>query len=173
MARKKKKSKTEIERYLAGPGARYDDDMAETLGRHLEQLGHGKAHDAVAPEELVESARDEDSPVHDLFDWDDSEAGEKWRVHQARNHINRLRVKIRRIATPTKAMHAVQITRRDATQTRGYAPATTVASVEDLRRQTIDRAWLEIIRWRQRYSDYREVFGEIMDLIEIEQERRA
>ena len=39
------------------------------------------------PSSVVEHARDEDSPLHDLFEWDDFEAAEKYRLHQARQLI--------------------------------------------------------------------------------------
>lgn len=34
--------------------------------------------------DVVEDARPEDSPLHPCFEWDDSEAAEKWRMAQAR-----------------------------------------------------------------------------------------
>ena len=43
-----------------------------------------KEHGKLTPEMVVEYAKDENSPLHEHFDWDDSEAARKWRVHQAR-----------------------------------------------------------------------------------------
>jgi hypothetical protein len=39
------------------------------------------------PEAVVRAARPESSPLHASFDWDDSEAAQRWRLHQARQLI--------------------------------------------------------------------------------------
>jgi hypothetical protein len=48
----------------------------------LEKKGRITAH------AVLDAARPESSPIHDCFDWDDSEAAEKWRLEQARVTIN-------------------------------------------------------------------------------------
>lgn len=45
---------------------------------------------ATTPEQVLEKAKDENSELHKCFDWDNEIAGEKWRLHQARNVINGL-----------------------------------------------------------------------------------
>lgn len=47
-----------------------------------------------APNDVVEAARDEDSPLHAFFEWDDSLAAEAHRVEQARRLIRSVRVEI-------------------------------------------------------------------------------
>ena len=64
---------------------RAKDDLA--LLSTLEQL---RLSGAVGPAELVERARASDSPVHHLFEWDDSVAGERYRLEQARLYIARV-----------------------------------------------------------------------------------
>ena len=44
------------------------------------------------PAALVAAAKAKRSPLHDLFTWDDSEAASRWRTHEARQVINRIRV---------------------------------------------------------------------------------
>lgn len=46
------------------------------------------------PAALVEAARPADSPLHPLFEWDDSEAARRYRVEQARRVIRTLRVTV-------------------------------------------------------------------------------
>jgi len=43
-----------------------------------------KTLDERTPDSVVELAKDEDSVLHDLFDWDDEVAANKWRKQQAR-----------------------------------------------------------------------------------------
>ena len=56
----------------------------------LEQLGGGK----LKPEVVVEDAKDPKSPYHDLFEWDDSIAGHKYRIEQARLIIKTIKVEV-------------------------------------------------------------------------------
>lgn len=42
----------------------------------------------LTPEEVIEAARDPESPGHVYFDWDDSTAAHKWRLTQARNILS-------------------------------------------------------------------------------------
>jgi hypothetical protein len=39
---------------------------------------------SITPEAVVAAARPKNSPLHQLFDWDNEVAGDKWRNHQAR-----------------------------------------------------------------------------------------
>lgn len=52
------------------------------------------ANGGLDPRAVVDDARRPESPLHPLFDWDDSEAAEKWRLHQARHHIRQVRLVI-------------------------------------------------------------------------------
>lgn len=70
-------------------GARFKVD-ADTVGQELERLYN--KHDLVTAEILLDAARDEDSPLHNLYEWDDSIAAEKWRKHQSRTILYSLRV---------------------------------------------------------------------------------
>ena len=65
---------------------------ADVVGKHFEKLK--EEHGAVTRENFLDSARDENSPVHDIFEWDDSVAGEKYRLHQASTCICSLRVEV-------------------------------------------------------------------------------
>lgn len=46
----------------------------------------------VKPSALVEAARSEGSPAHRAFEWDDSKAGEEYRLMQARQWIRRVEI---------------------------------------------------------------------------------
>lgn len=54
---------------------------ADVVGKHIEKLE--KKNGAVTAQMLLESARSEKSEVHDLFEWDDTVAAEKYRLQQA------------------------------------------------------------------------------------------
>lgn len=48
----------------------------------------------LTPGEVVTAARDPESPLHDMFEWDDGKAAESWRLEQARGLIRSVQVKI-------------------------------------------------------------------------------
>lgn len=47
---------------------------------------------ACRPQDLVEDARPQSSPTHPLFDWVDTVAAEKWRIHQARQVLGAITI---------------------------------------------------------------------------------
>ena len=66
----------------------------------LAKKGKGR----ITPAELVAAARDESSPLHDYFEWDDGTAAEKYREMQARVMLRACSVKVvienRRVSVP-------------------------------------------------------------------------
>lgn len=51
-----------------------------------------KQYGEVKPQELVDTARPTSSPIHDAFEWDDSIAGEKYRLIQADTWIRNVTI---------------------------------------------------------------------------------
>lgn len=56
----------------------------------LESIENNKGQ--ITPDVLLETARSEDSSLHNKFTWDDSEAAEKWRLEEARYLIKSFRL---------------------------------------------------------------------------------
>lgn len=65
---------------------------AQVAGEKMEELI--KEYGAVTKENFLEAARPEDSETHDLFEWDDTKAAEKYRLHQSNMVINSLTVQV-------------------------------------------------------------------------------
>ena len=63
---------------------------ADIVGEELERIRVKTGQ--LKPEEVVKEAKPKKSPIHGAFEWDDSVAGEKYRIHQARNIIRAVRV---------------------------------------------------------------------------------
>ena len=58
---------------------------ANAAGKELEKIE--KEQGEITNKAVVEAAKSKKSVLHNLFDWDDKIAGEKWRLTQARNII--------------------------------------------------------------------------------------
>jgi len=48
----------------------------------------------ITAENVLKIASDEESALHVLFEWDDTKAGQQYRIQQARNVINNIEVKV-------------------------------------------------------------------------------
>ena len=68
---------------------------AETAGSVMEQIERERG--SVDKESFLEASRPEDSPTHDLFEWDDSIAAENYRLQQSGNFIRELHIDIEKI----------------------------------------------------------------------------
>lgn len=102
-------------------GGRYRGLDAQTIGEALDRLARHLGGE-VTSEAVLDEARDIQSPLHDAFDWDDSEAAEKYRRLEARWLLRRV-VVIRSKETAQPAWVSVRIQREDATSTSGTRTA--------------------------------------------------
>jgi len=63
----------------------------EIVAKRLAEIA--EANDGkLTPDLVVQDAEDADSPLHELFEWDDGVAGHKYRLDQARQVITSVRV---------------------------------------------------------------------------------
>lgn len=147
---------TIIETYRAASGAGYSNADAQIIGERIKEL------EPVTPAILVDDARPEDSPLHKFFEWDDSVAAERYRVHQAQQVVNHLRVIIREEGPARKAFHSVTITETEGVE-RAYVSTQTVCEQpgEDYKKQIIAKAATELATWRRRYEEYKDYFPEV------------
>lgn len=65
---------------------------AETVGKYFEEIE--KKYGELNRENVLESARSEDSPIHSLFEWNNTVAAEKYRLEQASLLIINLDVEV-------------------------------------------------------------------------------
>jgi len=74
-------------KFKARVGAPFSVKDAQKVGEELEKI---KAKGNLNPNNILESAKSKKSILHQYFDWDDTEAAEKWRISQARNITNHI-----------------------------------------------------------------------------------
>jgi hypothetical protein len=125
---------------------------AEIVGKVIEKL-HDK-HQGVTPELLVEEAKKKRSPVHNLFEWDDTAAAEAYRVHQARLVLNHIEVVIERgeeVPLVIRAFHSVEYE-----EGRCYTTIKAARANEDLWEQIKDEALRQIKNWQETYRHIQE-----------------
>lgn len=143
------------------PGSRVSLD-AQKAGEALARIE--KSHNGLLePEMVVASARDEKSPLHPHFEWDDAVAAEAFRTDQARELIRAITIDISHSnieARPIRAFVNVEVG-----DNQGYVSTVRAMSSEELRKQVITKAWSELEAWRQRYAELTEL-GRIFSAID-------
>lgn len=130
-----------------------------------------KERGTLTPEHVLESARDKKSVLHDLFDWSDTVAAEKWRKEQARKIIQSIVVVYESSndsqpqAYMCRLFHSVKAKSTDddkaGTLENVYEDIPTIRKNEDYKQQVIENAMRELVGWRNRYALYSDVFGDL------------
>lgn len=134
-------------------GARVNLDP-QKAGEELERIkkaGNG----LLEPANVVEAARNEASPIHDHFEWDDAVAAESFRQDQARELVRCLTIDISRSNVEPKTVRA--FVNVEIGEQRGYVASVTAMSSEELRKQVLARAFAELEAWRARHAELTEL----------------
>ena len=111
-------------------------------------------------ENILRKASKKSSSLYEFFDWDDSSAGEKWRLNQARSLINEIK-----IVVDNKEIYAfenvnVSVQESDVRTNspskfgnREYKTIIEIMNNEDYRNQLIHRALTEATYWKERHEE--------------------
>lgn len=147
--------------YKPVEGSILTDDQAETYGRHLSQLK--TENGGLRPEDVVEDARDPESPMHSWFEWDDTEAAEKYRCTQAYYLFRNINVvlTVNEEEVTTRAFYNVVV------KERVYVTVGKVLTEDDLREQVIEKARKSLASWMRIYGLYEELFAVIKPIEEF------
>ena len=121
---------------------------------------------------VVDRAKSRRNPLHRVFEWDDTKAGEEWRLYQARNMIRSL--ELERSELPGKPYKAYSIV-----TTQPVAPAvkstrvyqSTEEALKDpvMRSEILGSAIRDALAFRRKYAALQElaaVFRVLDDLLE-------
>lgn len=115
----------------------------------------------ITPAQVVDVARNPDSPLHSWFEWDDTAAAEQWRLEQAKKL---LRVVVTVIQHPTSGenitVRAFFSPRNEDDQgkaQRPYQPTVSMLQSKDGRRAILDTALEEFDRFQRKYEFLQEL----------------
>jgi len=97
------------------------------------------------------------SPLHGYFTWDDSEAAQAWRLHQARQLIASVKVQLVGPTGPQEPIRAwVSVQRDDG---RAYRALDAVLAEPTARADLLAAARRELERVRRQYGQLEELAG--------------
>lgn len=142
---------------MAAPGAPFSEKKVQAYGECLSEIE--KKEGVLTPSIVVDKAKKKRSVIHDYFEWDNSEAGAKYRMHQARQLMNHIEVEIidngNKENKTIKMFHNIQVV--EASKDRGYISLSAVVNSADYREQVIDKALNELAGWKKRHREYSEL----------------
>jgi len=121
----------------------------------------------LTPAAVVTAARDLESPLHESFEWDDSEAAERYRLWQARQLIGVV-VKYEMVgkkSVPYRVFVSLSPDRKE--DGPGYRLASSVMSDDVQRAQLLADAHEDMLRFQVKYRSLQElakVFAAITEL---------
>ena len=107
------------------------------------------------PETVVEEARDESSPLHSRFQWDDTVGAQLYRIYQARQLI---RVTVEVITGTDETCDVfVSLSPDRERESGGYRVMLDVLSDADMRNQMLSDAMDELSLFREKYHKLKEL----------------
>ena len=141
---------------------------AQVVGETLEELAQtGELTSA----RLLDVSRPEDAPTHNLFEWNDSVAAERYRLQQATVAINSVEVQIVNESTATAISQAafVNVISKAPARTGEFAPIDVALSDANMRNALLQNALKELQSFRRKYSQLSELTAVFAEIKKVEQ----
>lgn len=132
-----------------------------------ELLAIREGNGELTPAAVVAAATPEDHPLHSQFEWDDTVAGRKYRIIQARELIRVVKeTYIDGQGNPEKTRFFVSVSRPTG---MAYEPAGEVVQDEfasKLVLQSMEREWRQLKRRYERFSQFRDmILGDMTEAV--------
>lgn len=131
----------------------------------IEEILRIEREKGLTPENIVIEAKKKTSPLHKFFEWDDSLAGEKWRLAQARILVNEVKVIIE--DKEYYAFENIQVAvYNDGKQEsegyqekvqRVYKPLVEIMSNQEMKEQIIRASLRQLSYWEEQNKKYDEL----------------
>lgn len=143
---------------ISRPGSPVSSAKAKQIAPVLRRLE--KENTLLRPDDVVEEARNPKSPLHDLFEWDDTKAAHQHRLSFARTIIKSVSFRVQiegggdLLRTHTPAFQPVKIMDPEGNPSRGYVSRnnTTVLSRAGFRQLELENAIRELNGWKRRFN---------------------
>lgn len=147
--------------YKPRKGARISNAKAQVYGEYLYKLSE-ETGDGLNPAYVVEKAEDIKSPIHDYFEWDNTEAARKYRLRQAGELMRSIVVEYqcdgkRGDTRMFMNVHSEDIYNDEEESEEGsrkYIYIEKVVNNKGYLEQIIDDAYAEMKSWNRKYKRY-------------------
>ena len=126
-----------------------------------------KRHPLLTADVVLADARPASSVLHSLFEWDDSAAGEKFRLQQASNLIRAVVIILPQTNTQVRAFLNV-VTDKG----RGYMDSKAAMRHPVYRDQLLQAAYADLMNWKRRYESLEEFARLVQEIDKIPPPRK-
>jgi len=137
----------------------------DSVARELRDL-YRKHHNRLHPEDVIQAARNPESPLHDKFTWDDSKAADEYRLIQARRLIAMVKISIPSGGGEVKTVRAYHALRSEK---KGYRHTKDIVTSKDLRDALLSQLVADLERIKDTYEAMRKL-SETRKLFEVIEE---
>jgi hypothetical protein len=125
-------------------------------------------HGYLKPEKIVAAAEDPNSPLHDQFQWDDTEAARHYRNIQAGVLIRMIKITVVRKSvdakvidvSTTRGFQSLPSDRTADSELGSYQATETIMAAPEKREEILQTVLRELAAYRKRYA-------EIAELVEV------
>ena len=151
--------------YYARKGSSLSDKDAALCGPVLAKIetDNGK----LTPQMVVAKASDPLSPLHNQFEWNDTQAAIKYRDDQARRLIRNIMV---RVTVDDESQDVRFFLNVSQGKERSYRNISYVSNDEDLHSQVVQQAHAELERWRTKWGQYRQLKDFVDAIASVQEE---
>lgn len=132
---------------------------AEVVGKHFKKLEQKEG--ALTSQNVLESARSEKSPIHSLFEWDDTKAAEQYRLKQAAQIICNLTVEIETDDKPIECRAYMDVSEA---KVGSFINVQSAFQSEESREVVLRRALNELSAFKTKYKNLLEL-QDVFDVI--------
>lgn len=126
---------------------------AQEAGEFIESLE--EKHGKVTPKILLDASRNEDALLHRCFEWDDTQAAEKYRETQAGLILRNITVTVE--AVEDERPKVVRAFVRATEEKHSYISIISVMGNEHLRESLLQSALDELRQFQRKYADLQEL----------------
>ncbi len=141
-------------------------DETKLVGNELKKIQASES--VVTPKAVVAVASNPRSPLHKFFEWDDTEAAQKYREWQARFLICSVFIVDAddESAQPVRAFVNCSPSEDDDefTTERGYVFTPSIIGKQNYQAQVLEYAKNQLIGWKKRFGAYKEFLGVVKEI---------
>lgn len=142
---------------IRGLGRGVNPDEAVEELRRLQDL-----HGTLTPDAIVRVAESEDNVLHPMFEWDDTKAGHRWRVQQARMLLNNIQVTVVSDGEQRKIDVYEITTRNEGYKSIEVLSVSDVDFIKNTTRQQLIAIQIKLKTYNQ-FEKVRELIGEAIN----------
>lgn len=127
---------------------------AQSAGEQFERLA--QTEEGLTPKSVLDANREEGTPLHDSFEWNDTEAAEKYRLNQA-GHFIRCICNVVETEDAEGEKPEPQRVFFVTTEVSKYEPIETIVKNQTKYEKLLDTALSELLAFKRKYESLKEL----------------